>query len=133
MAAFQDQMIDPEQERKRVEEAMKADSAAMHQRMVFDKGVEGDQETNGEAGTSSGAAINSLFAPPEYNTEESYYNTIEKAKTEGKWVLVNIQQAEVFASHALNRDVWRDDTIKDIVSGSFLLWQRDDKSSEGDQ
>jgi len=33
----------------------------------------------------------------------------------------------------LNRDVWRDDTIKDVVQGSFLFWQRDDKSTEGDQ
>ncbi|CAE7704626.1 PUX7 [Symbiodinium sp. CCMP2592] len=46
---------------------------------------------------------------------------------------VNIQQAEVFASHTLNRDVWSDDTIKDIITGSFLFWQRDDKSAEGDQ
>merc|ERR1712136_406619 len=41
--------------------------------------------------------------------------------------------AEVFASHQLNRDVWSDDTIKDIIAGSFLFWQRDDKSAEGDQ
>jgi len=46
---------------------------------------------------------------------------------------VNIQQAEVFASHQLNRDVWSDDTIKDIVMGSFYFWQRDDKSTEGVQ
>jgi len=58
---------------------------------------------------------------------------MEKAKAEGKYILVNIQQSEVFASHALNRDVWSDDTIKDVIQGSFIFWQRDDKSTEGEQ
>lgn len=58
---------------------------------------------------------------------------IEKANAESKWVLVNIQQAEVFASHQLNRDIWSHDTIKDIVTTSFVFWQRDDKSTEGQQ
>lgn len=30
-------------------------------------------------------------------------------------------------------EVWSDDTVKDIIEGSFLFWQRDDKSTEGDQ
>lgn len=58
---------------------------------------------------------------------------MQKAKDECKWILVNIQQSEVFASHQLNRDVWNDETIRDIVDGSFLFWQRDDKSTEGVQ
>eukprot|EP00933_Yihiella_yeosuensis_P042030 TRINITY_DN3647_c0_g3_i1.p1 TRINITY_DN3647_c0_g3~~TRINITY_DN3647_c0_g3_i1.p1 ORF type:complete len:368 (+),score=84.81 TRINITY_DN3647_c0_g3_i1:338-1441(+) len=142
--AFEDQMIDPAHERRRMEEAMAADAAAMQRRMTFDRGNdsagagagtgEGDSEDeDSPMDTGGGNAINKLFAPPSYNQAGAYYETLEKAKSEGKWVLVNIQQAEVFASHTLNRDVWRDETIQNIIDGSFLFWQRDDKSTEGDQ
>ena len=138
MPSYQDQIIDPEHEQRRMEEAMAADSAAMYRRMSFDRGNDpgagaGEQQDEQMEEGKDGKAINRLFAPPEYNEGGSYYQTIEKAKAEGKWVLVNIQQAEVFASHTLNRDVWSDDTVKDVVQGSFLFWQRDDKSAEGDQ
>lgn len=112
-----------------MQDAIAADSTAMLRRMTFDRG-EGASEDMSEEG---GQAINDLFAPPEYNEPLPYFSAIEKAKTEGKWILVNIQQAEVFASHTLNRDVWRDDLISDMIKGSFLFWQRDDKSTEGDR
>jgi len=130
LPAYQDQIIDPEHDR-RMQEAMAADSAAMYQRMSFDRNGAGTGEEDEQMG--EGKAINRLFAPPEYNEGVSYYQAIQKAKEEAKWLLVNIQQAEVFASHTLNRDVWSDDTVKDIIQGSFLFWQRDDKSTEGDQ
>ncbi|CAE7505657.1 PUX7 [Symbiodinium pilosum] len=141
LPSYQDQIINPEHEHRRMQEQMAADSAAMFRRMSFDRGGDpagvgagaGAGEEQDDEQMGEGKAINKLFAPPEYNEASSYYETIEKAKAEGKWVLVNIQQAEVFASHTLNRDVWSDDTIKDIITGSFLFWQRDDKSAEGDQ
>lgn len=138
MPAFEDQIINPEVERRRMQEAIAADSAAMSRRMTFDRPADVAGAGGGEAGEEggsggSGQAINQLFAPPSYNEQQTFYQVIEKAKDEGKWVLVNIQQAEVFASHTLNRDVWSDDTIKDIIQGSFLFWQRDDKSTEGEQ
>jgi len=137
MPAYQDQIINPEMERRRMQEAIAADSQAMNRRMTFDR-TPGATEAGagGEGGGAEGErgmAINKLFEPPSYNEPAPYYQTVEKAKAEGKWILVNIQQAEVFASHTLNRDVWRDDTIRDVVLGSFLFWQRDDKSTEGDQ
>lgn len=119
-----------------MQDAMQADSMAMNRRMTFDRDSDGAEAGAGdgeELGAQAGQAINQLFAAPEYNESGPYYQIIEKAKAEGKWVLVNIQQAEVFASHALNRDVWSDETITDIITGSFLFWQRDDKSTEGEQ
>eukprot|EP00927_Polykrikos_kofoidii_P024615 TRINITY_DN22353_c0_g1_i1.p1 TRINITY_DN22353_c0_g1~~TRINITY_DN22353_c0_g1_i1.p1 ORF type:complete len:442 (-),score=101.76 TRINITY_DN22353_c0_g1_i1:96-1421(-) len=138
MPAFQDQMIDPEVAKRRMQEAMAADAAAMERRMSFDRasdragaGSGGDEAADTEM--SGGQAINQLFAPPHYNEQRPYYEMIEKAKVESKWVLVNVQQAEVFASHQLNRDVWSHATIEEIVLGSFIFWQRDDKSTEGVQ
>lgn len=146
LPAFQDQMINPEVERRRMQEAIVADSEAMGRRMTFareapavpptqssDAPQGGAVASTGATPAAGGQAINQLFALPAYNETLPYYQTVEKAKSEGKWLLVNIQQAEVFASHQLNRDVWSDDTIMDVVQGNFLFWQRDDKSTEGDQ
>mmetsp|Transcript_40746 Transcript_40746/g.110182 ORF Transcript_40746/g.110182 Transcript_40746/m.110182 type:complete len:451 (-) Transcript_40746:166-1518(-) len=137
IAAFQDQIIDTQLESRRMREAINADTAAMSRRMTFDRPADlagaGSGDEPGEAAANRGQAINQLFAAPSYVETAPFYATIEKAKGEAKWVLVNIQQAEVFASHTLNRDVWSDDTIRDVVQGSFLFWQRDDKSTEGDQ
>merc|ERR1719258_153058 len=102
----------------------------MNRRMTFDRPVDAagagageEKMVEGSTGQppAGGQAINQLFAPPAFNCGDPYYSVIEKAKTESKWVLVNIQQAEVFASHLLNRDVWSDDTITDIVTGPFML------------
>lgn len=37
--------------------------------------------------------------------------------------LVNVQSDSEFASHMLNRDTWRDDTVKTLIQGSFIFWQ----------
>ena len=37
--------------------------------------------------------------------------------------LVNVQSNSEFASHMLNRDVWRDDTVKNIIKVGFVLYQ----------
>eukprot|EP00930_Biecheleria_cincta_P085726 TRINITY_DN75098_c0_g1_i1.p1 TRINITY_DN75098_c0_g1~~TRINITY_DN75098_c0_g1_i1.p1 ORF type:complete len:444 (-),score=91.23 TRINITY_DN75098_c0_g1_i1:142-1473(-) len=139
MPAYQDQIINPDHERRAVEAAMLADSESMSRRMTFDRGPDrpgagaAGQDESDDIQMSDGQAINQLFAAPSYNEARSFRETVEKAKSEGKWLLVNIQQAEVFASHMLNRDVWSDETIKEIIDGSFLFWQRDDKSTEGEQ
>ncbi len=37
--------------------------------------------------------------------------------------LVNVQSNSEFASHMLNRDVWRDDTVRNIIKVGFILYQ----------
>lgn len=37
--------------------------------------------------------------------------------------LVNVQSNSEFASHMLNRDVWRDETVKNIIKVGFILYQ----------
>lgn len=137
-------------------EAIKADADAMGKRMSFDRAedaVGGDwtctkcgnknfakrsscfscSAAKGSGDEKAPAAINQLFKPPSYNQGAPFFQTIEKAKAEGKWVLVNVQQADAFASHTLNRDVWSDETVTDLVEENFLFWQRDNLSTEGEQ
>ena len=37
--------------------------------------------------------------------------------------LVNVQSNSEFASHQLNRDTWRDETLVSIIQGSFVFLQ----------
>ena len=37
--------------------------------------------------------------------------------------LVNVQSNSEFASHMLNRDLWRDETVKNIIKVGFVLYQ----------
>ena len=45
------------------------------------------------------------------------------AKDARRWLLVNIQSDDDFACHALNRDVWRDELVENLVREGFILWQ----------
>ena len=45
------------------------------------------------------------------------------AKDARRWLLVNIQSEDDFACHALNRDVWRDELVENLVREGFILWQ----------
>lgn len=100
--------------------------------MSFDRPVETGVGRPTAAGAAEGGkAINALFAEPAFNSKKTWMDALEQAKEHKKWILVNIQQAEEFASHQLNRDVWSDDTVQSILDSNFLFWQRDDKSAEG--
>jgi len=133
MRAYEDQIISPDVDRWRLQQQIEADSEAMDKRMRWDE----EQATGGTGDGSEEqpkeAALNQLFAAPPFNEKRPWYEVIAKGKEQQKWILVNIQQAEVFASHQLNRDVWREGTIVEIITTNFLFWQRDDKSAEGVQ
>ncbi|KAF9930760.1 hypothetical protein FBU30_011296 [Linnemannia zychae] len=45
------------------------------------------------------------------------------AKRETKWLMVNIQEAGVFACQVLNRDLWSDQSVKEIVKENFIFLQ----------
>lgn len=132
--AFNDQIVEQQVKRRRVEveHAMEFDSLTMNSRMSFDR-PDQSAYSGGSQKTATSQAMNELFAIPAYNEGAPLGKVVERAKDEGKWILVNIQQAEMFASHRLNRDVWSDEIIKDMVTDSFLFWQRDDKAVEGNQ
>jgi hypothetical protein len=45
--------------------------------------------------------------------------------------LVNIQNDDDFACHALNRDVWRDELVENLVREGFVLWQAMSNTNDG--
>ncbi|KAL4150918.1 hypothetical protein PRNP1_010307 [Phytophthora ramorum] len=88
----------------------------------------------GEASENSNAAdgangertrdLSTLFQPPTaIMFQGTYSDARTHAKNEGKWLLVNIQDEIVFASHMLNRDTWSDDVVQNLVASGFVFWQ----------
>ena len=61
----------------------------------------------------------------------TFYELRQKGKLEDKWLLINVQKEGEFNSHLLNRDVWSDECIVDMVKCNFLFWQTQDFTEEG--
>jgi len=53
------------------------------------------------------------------------------AKDARRWLLVNLQSDADFACHALNRDVWRNDLVENLVREGFIFWQSSNNASDG--
>ena len=75
-----------------------------------------------------------MFAPPTkiiYAGPGGFQGARQAAKDARRWLLVNIQSDSDFACHALNRDVWRDELVENLVRDGFIFWQAVDTTSEG--
>lgn len=53
----------------------------------------------------------------------SFMEAREHAKSLNRWLLVNIQNPQEFSCQILNRDVWSNQQIQEIVKDHFVLWQ----------
>ncbi|XP_019152388.1 PREDICTED: plant UBX domain-containing protein 7-like [Ipomoea nil] len=73
-----------------------------------------------------------LYRPP---YELMYYGSFEGSKGEARyldrWLIVNVQSAGEFASHVLNRDIWGDESVAQIIRSTFVFWQYDHGTEEG--
>jgi len=47
----------------------------------------------------------------------------EAAKASQRLLIINIQKYSMIESHALNKDVWRDPNVEQMVRDSFVFWQ----------
>lgn len=56
----------------------------------------------------------------------------DEGKEEKKWIMVNLQDMADFNCQALNRDIWKDEPIKELVKRNFIFLQYDkaDRSAE---
>ncbi|KAF1315965.1 putative ubiquitin regulatory protein, partial [Globisporangium splendens] len=78
----------------------------------------------GDDSSSRARDLSALFQPPvAIMYQGTYADARMHAKNENKWLLVNIQDEIVFASHMLNRDTWSDDVVQNLVASGFVFWQ----------
>ncbi|KAF9902175.1 hypothetical protein EC991_005221 [Linnemannia zychae] len=70
-------------------------------------------------------------APLDMMARGDFEQSRNVAKRETKWLMVNIQEAGVFACQVLNRDLWSDQSVKEIVKENFIFLQFYSDSVEG--
>ena len=89
-----------------------------------DANAAADDDSNAEEKRHM-ARLADMFATPEHliYKEGGFEGARTMAKDSKRWLLVNIQKDSEFASHALNRDVWRDELVENLVREGFIFWQ----------
>ena len=81
-------------------------------------------------GSKADQLANLYKRPTEIMHNGTFYEARHEAKDTDKWLLVNIQKEGEFACQTLNRDVWADEFIKEIIACHFVFWQQQDGTSE---
>jgi thioredoxin-related protein len=65
-----------------------------------------------------------LFRPPfDIMYHGEFEEARETAKEKNKWLMINIQNQTEFACQVMNRDLWSDSFVKDIIRESFIFLQ----------
>lgn len=86
---------------------------------------------------SNGGKSNTLAtmfqAPLDIITQGSFESVRVLAEDSDSWMLVNIQSESEFLCHVLNRDLWGDETMKNMILCHFVFWQQMDISHEGEK
>ncbi|KAJ2615477.1 UBX domain protein Ubx2 [Coemansia sp. RSA 1365] len=87
-------------------------------------------ETSGNFSRRSRLA--ELFKPPfDIMHQGNLDSARQKAMREGKWVLVNLQEVSEFRCQALNRDIWSQNIVKEIIGKEFIFLQIATDTPEG--
>lgn len=96
-------------------------------RTVFDPFQDysaGHDPTGGSGSVDKKKNLAELFKPP---FDILFQGTFHEARAAGqlkkKWLMVNLQDSKEFASQMLNRDIWSNHNIKDIINEHFLFLQ----------
>jgi hypothetical protein len=72
----------------------------------------------------TGPGLEEMFASPSFRHRAGGFQGARNvAKDARRWLLVNLQSRDDFACHALNRDVWGDELVQNLVQEGFILWQ----------
>jgi UBX domain-containing protein 7 len=124
-------MADPEPEQMIIPNAFAAttdiraaiNAAALAANSDEDGGDDDDDDIQVLVPTLRG--LQDMFSPPTHlmHTAGGFQGARSMAKDTRRWLLVNIQRDAEFSSHALNRDVWRDDLVENLIREGFMFWQ----------
>jgi UBX domain-containing protein 7 len=82
-------------------------------------------EVIGSSAPPGPARLSDMFAPPDHLMHKAggFQGARQTAKDSKRWLLVNLQRDSEFACHAMNRDVWRDELVENLVREGFIFWQ----------
>jgi hypothetical protein len=104
-----------------------AAAAADADDFVYDSDDENMKEDDDDVamGASRPSNLHDMFEAPKHLMHKAggFQGSRQVAKDSKRWLLVNIQKDSEFSSHALNRDVWRNDLVENLVREGFIFWQ----------
>ncbi|KAG0174540.1 hypothetical protein DFQ30_003958 [Apophysomyces sp. BC1015] len=84
------------------------------------------------AASAKAKRLADLFRPPfDIMFVGAFEEARNTARDKDKWLLINIQDPTEFSCQVLNRDLWSDSFVKDIVRESFIFLQYSNESPEG--
>jgi len=83
----------------------------------LDGGEEEKELDSQQSDMPASATLSDLFSAPTHliYSQGGFQGARNAGKLQKKWLLVNIQNDVDFACHALNRDVWRDELVINMV------------------
>ncbi|GME52072.1 UBX domain-containing protein [Neofusicoccum parvum] len=81
--------------------------------------------TGGASETSSKSnLLAEMYRPPfEIMCRLPWDEVRDQGKEDLKWILVNVQDPAIFDCQVLNRDIWKNDQIKETIKENFLFLQ----------
>eukprot|EP00039_Didymoeca_costata_P028522 m.21325 g.21325 ORF g.21325 m.21325 type:complete len:435 (+) comp7113_c0_seq1:238-1542(+) len=95
--------------------------------------AEAQQQDSISAQASKLSGLSNLFKPPLELIEPGDLEEVKaKGRANKKWILVNIQKFDEFASQVLNRDIWAHPQVKEIILEHFIFWQRPYSTPDGE-
>jgi hypothetical protein len=106
--------------------AGQAQDVASQDEKENDEDKDDDEDFEVVARPHEPARLSDMFAAPNHLIHRAggFQGARTMAKDTRRWLLVNIQRDAEFASHALNRDVWRDELVENLIREGFIFWQQ---------
>ncbi|KAM3727555.1 UBX domain-containing protein [Dirofilaria immitis] len=78
--------------------------------------------------------LQNLFRPPVDIMFSGDWDAVRaEAQLRGHWLLVNVQDDLEFACQTLNRDVWSNSSVKELLRSNFVFWQVHKDSADGNR
>eukprot|EP00177_Eucheuma_denticulatum_P002743 GFKZ01004935.1.p1 GENE.GFKZ01004935.1~~GFKZ01004935.1.p1 ORF type:complete len:508 (-),score=101.15 GFKZ01004935.1:1358-2857(-) len=92
-----------------------------------------DPFANSDGSRRADGLANLFRHPTHLNFSDSFENAMTAGVRQNKWLLVNIQRSDIFACLMLNRDVWADEHVEEVLQAHFIFWQRDETTPDAER
>ncbi|KAF2480530.1 UBX domain-containing protein 2 [Neohortaea acidophila] len=84
--------------------------------------------------TSKSNLLADLFRPPfDLISQLSFSAARDEGKEDEKWILVNVQDPSIFDCQVLNRDIWKNQSIRDTIKEHFIFMQYNKEDPRGQE
>ena len=80
---------------------------------------------------SENSIFNTTCSPVYLNENKSFREIKDQAKNSNKYLIVSIRSNDVLAGIHLNRDIWCQESVQDIIKDNFCCWQQLNTTNEG--